>query len=172
MDPEAVFKFCPRCRAELVREHNKISCKQCGLVHYINPIPCNAVIITNDSGEIMLVERRTDPFAGKWDLPGGFIDLDEDLEGSIRREIREELGVELEDLKYVLSTHDRYLYKGVCDYTVGFIVSARIKAGENPAAADDAKSFRFFKPAELPWDDIAFASVRKGLRFFLESLKP
>lgn len=170
MGPEEVFKFCPRCQADLVFADNNVKCAKCGLVHYINPIPCNAVIITNDKAEILLVERKTEPFAGKWDLPGGFISLGENLEESMRREAREELCIELEDLKYFQSSHDKYLYRGVCDFTIGFIFTAKIVKGGEICASDDAKSYRFFKKTELPWDDIAFFSIRNALKAFLINL--
>lgn len=45
--------------------------------------------------EVLLIRRRADPWAGRWALPGGFLDLDEELETAARRELREETAVEV-----------------------------------------------------------------------------
>lgn len=48
-----------------------------------------------------------------WDMPGGFVDPDESLEGSLGRELQEELGVEATSFKYIASNPNRYDYGGV-----------------------------------------------------------
>jgi 8-oxo-dGTP diphosphatase len=51
-----------------------------------------------DSYWILLIERKKDPFAGQWALPGGFIDMDETLEAACIRELKEETGLELTNM--------------------------------------------------------------------------
>lgn len=44
---------------------------------------------------VLLVRRKHDPFAGRWALPGGFLDIEEPIEAAARRELKEETGIEL-----------------------------------------------------------------------------
>ncbi|MCR4414556.1 MAG: NUDIX hydrolase, partial [Thermoguttaceae bacterium] len=59
--------------------------------------------------KVLLIERTSDPFAGRWALPGGFVEMDESLDDAARRELREEAGLEdvfLEQL-YTFGAVDR-----------------------------------------------------------------
>ena len=57
-----------------------------------------AAVITNDKNEVLLLNHALRPFSG-WGLPGGFVSPPEQPEEAIRREIREETGIELDELK-------------------------------------------------------------------------
>ena len=50
--------------------------------------------LTDDGLRVLLVRRRQDPFAGRWALPGGFLEIEESIESGARRELREETGFE------------------------------------------------------------------------------
>jgi len=77
-----------------------------------------AAIITNDNNEVLLLNHVLRPFAG-WGLPGGFITAGEQPEEAIRREIREETGIELERLRMfrirTLERHVEMLFVAVAD---------------------------------------------------------
>lgn len=57
-----------------------------------------AAIVTNDAGEVLLLRHLLRPRAG-WGLPGGFMDAGEQPENAIRRELREETGLELDNVQ-------------------------------------------------------------------------
>jgi len=59
------------------------------------PVLAVAAIIV-DNGEILLVKRANEPARGKWSPPGGVVELGESLVDAVRREVREECGLEIE----------------------------------------------------------------------------
>ncbi len=52
-----------------------------------------AIVTLEDRQKVLLVQRKNDPFAGSWALPGGFVDENERLGDAVRRELREETGI-------------------------------------------------------------------------------
>jgi len=77
-----------------------------------------AAVITNEKNEILLLNHVLRPYSS-WGLPGGFINHGEQPEDGIRREIREETGIELESVRLfrvrIVTTHIEILFaaKGV-----------------------------------------------------------
>jgi len=60
----------------------------------------DAIILKKESNQLLLIQRAKDPFAGKWALPGGFVDMDELLEIACKRELKEETGLEISYLVF------------------------------------------------------------------------
>ena len=102
---------------------------------------------------VLLIRRKHEPFAGKWALPGGFVDEGEDLLPAARRELQEETGitdVEPEQL-FTVGTPGR----DPRGWTVSVVYRARVNpATLRPAAADDAAAVGWFPLDELP--ELAF----------------
>lgn len=67
-------------------------CPSCGVAHYRNSVPCAGVVIIRHNA-VLLVQRSNQPFAGAWDIPGGFCEEKEHPRDAARREVDEELGV-------------------------------------------------------------------------------
>jgi mutator protein MutT len=165
---EIDFPFCPKCGKSFTKiSARNTVCKDCGLDYYINPRPCNAIIITDDENRILLVRRAINPSKGLWDLPGGFIDIGETAEESVIREAKEELGVEVGNVQYLFSGYDRYEYKGLNYHTLGFVFTARIIAGEMKPL-DDVGEIQYFSEDEIPWTKLAFPVLRRTLELFLQ----
>jgi len=95
------FRYCPRCATELEMRDSappdppRPTCPNCGWVNYVNPTPTVQAWI-DDDGRFHALERNQDPFRGKWNLPGGFVEPDESGPEAIIREVREETGLEIE----------------------------------------------------------------------------
>lgn len=99
--------------------------------------------------EILLIERKNPPFKNQWALPGGFIDMDEDIETAAYRELKEETSIQ--DIRlsqmYTFGKPGRdprgrtisVVYWGQLENT-----DQKIEAG------DDAKNFRWFSVQKLP----------------------
>lgn len=165
---EIDFPFCPKCGKSFMKiSARNTVCKSCGLDYYVNPRSCNAIIIVDDKKRILLVKRAMDPAKGLWDLPGGFMDIGETAEGSVVREAKEELGVDVDELKYLFSGYDRYEYKGLNYHTLGFVFTARIVAGD-VKPLDDVAEIQYFSEDEIPWDRLAFPVLGQTLRRFLQ----
>ena len=168
-----MYKHCPNCGATYSPADyapEKIHCQKCQFDFYLSPKPCNALIIENDHGDILLVKRKFDPGKGKWDVPGGFIDPQETLEESSSREAMEELGVHIGGVEYCASYPSTYLFQGITSSILNFIVKARITGG-TLTAGDDAEEFHFFSEQEIPWDKLAFDYLHEALKDYLRLRK-
>jgi len=165
------FKFCPRCQKPLKKTSNRlIDCLSCGFHFYFAPAVTNAAIIENKKGEILLVQRKNHPKKGFWDLPGGFVEFKETIEQSLKREIKEELNINLSKIKYFSSYIGYYFYRGLDYPTLCFVFLAKL-GRKTPLAGDDANKIKFFKKEKIPFKRLAFIEVRNALKDYLESAK-
>lgn len=166
---EIDFRFCPRCGGHFAKKANNfLQCDNCILRYYVNPRPCNAVVIENNKKEIMLIERKIDPHKGMLDLPGGFVDLNESFEQSVIREIKEELQVMITDLKYIGSYYDVYEYGGITYHTLCSTFTGSIGSQE-PIPTDDVAAIQYFPKDKIPFDRLAFGGLRRAIGDYLKS---
>lgn len=89
------YKFCSVCGGSLILQKQLLVCESCGSPRYLNSAPtANAIIFKN--GRLLLTKRGNEPALGKWDFAGGFLENGEHPRDGLKREIREELGVDCE----------------------------------------------------------------------------
>jgi 8-oxo-dGTP diphosphatase len=114
-------------------------------------VTCDVAVLALRSGrlEILLIRRGNDPFAGRWALPGGFVDPAEDLESCARRELEEETGVRDARLEQLgaFGAPGRDPRGRVVSVAYLALVAAD---GVDPEAADDAAEARWFGVDSLP----------------------
>lgn len=155
------FKFCPHCRQSLTLRHeggvDRPVCPDCGFVQYLNPAPGAGVILLRDQ-RVCLVKRKFEPKIGQWSLPTGFMEWDEDVRLTARREALEETGLEVQ-LTELFAVESGILPP---DIPVLVIFYRAVECGGNLEAGDDAAEVGFFDLADLP-APIAFAAHRKVL---------
>lgn len=91
------WNFCAICGLELIQaddgESMRPHCPPCNRFYYSNPVPAACCFLTNDQGELLLVQRSIEPRKGMWTLPGGYVETGETTEEAALRELSEETGL-------------------------------------------------------------------------------
>ncbi len=160
------YKFCPQCGGALEKrllkagEPERLVCRDCGFVFYLDPKLAAIAVVPLDGGVVM-VRRSIDPGYGLWVVPGGFVDVGEPVEEAVVRETLEEahLAVRVERLLNV------YSYRDSATVVVAYLTSY---LGGELAAGDESLEARIFTPAEIPWDEIPFRSTKAALTDYLK----
>jgi NADH pyrophosphatase NudC (nudix superfamily) len=166
MDPRTAYIFCPRCGNKLKEIPEHLECTSCGFIFYINPIPCNAVVIENEKQEILLAKRKFDPKKGYWDLPGGFLKTGENYFESVKREIKEELHIEIKVTGIVGIYEDTYLFQNILNPTLLITAAAKILSGILKAD-DDVSDYKFFPREQVLQQKLSFSGIQKSLEDYL-----
>lgn len=123
------------------------------------------VIMRARQPSVLLIQRKHDPFAGMWAIPGGYVEMEESLADAARRELREETGVEVAEVEQLHTFGD--VNRDPRGRTISVAYLAIVNDGEvNAKAADDASEVGWHALARLPplafdhADIMAFAKQR------------
>lgn len=159
----APFRFCPTCGGPLEArslkpgDPDRLVCLRCGFVFYLDPKVAVGTIIDDGEGRVVLVRRAIEPGYGKWVFPGGYVDRGEHVIAAAVREAREESGLHIE----VNGLVDIYSYPG---RTPIILVYAARRIGGQLQVDEEGLEARWFAAADVPWDQLAFASTYEGMR--------
>ena len=159
------MKFCSACGQPVefrIPEGDTLPrhvCPACGTVHYVNPrivVGC----VPEAGSRILLCRRAIDPRYGYWTVPAGFMENGETLAQGAARETQEEAlaQVEVRDLLAIVDvTHARQVH---------MMFRATLLDGRY-GVGHESLEVELFEPRDIPWDLIAFPSVRFALERFL-----
>lgn len=156
------WKHCPVCTTAIEPQDGRVECPECGFVTFAHSMPTASALVSDDDGRVLLSKRAHDPAAGRWDVPGGFVEEGEHPLDCVRRELREEAGIGLAEEQLLGIWMDEYDYKGRNVATLNVYYRARLGEG-TPTPADDVAELRWFTLGEVPADDLAFAHIRDVL---------
>ncbi|SRR5260221_2750105 len=166
MEPKEVFSFCPKCGTKFNENENIKNCSNCGFRLYINSIPTVALVLTNKEGKVLLLKRKVEPQKDKLDLIGGFLELNETFEDAVLRECKEEIDVNVHNLKFIGTYHDRYLFNGLNYYIVSVAYSAIIEDESLIKLNNENSEFEFIDVNAIDDDEFAFKSLGKIIEDF------
>jgi ADP-ribose pyrophosphatase YjhB (NUDIX family) len=160
------IRHCRRCGTAIERRtppddnRERAVCPACGEIHYENPL--NVVGTVPVWGEqVLLCRRAIEPRHGFWTLPAGFMELGESTAQGAARETDEEAGarIELQGLFTVLNV--------VRVGQVHLFYRARL-LDTDFAPGSETLEARLFHEHEVPWDELAFRTVRQTLEHFFD----
>jgi ADP-ribose pyrophosphatase YjhB (NUDIX family) len=159
------MKYCSACGATVTYRipagDNRLRfvCDSCETIHYQNPKIVAGVLPTWGE-KVLLCRRAIAPRYGLWTLPAGFMENGETTEQAAARETREEANAQVGDLQLytvVSLPHVSQVY---------MIYRGELLAEDAFAPGVESLEVRLFSEAEVPWEALAFQTVRKTLEHF------
>jgi len=162
------IKYCKECGNAVVYRlpddgdtKERAVCTQCNTIHYENPL--NVVgTVPHWGDKVLLCKRNIEPRWGKWTLPAGFMELGETTAEGAARETDEEAGAQFE-LQGLFSLLNVTRVGQVHLFYRAKLLSEHFAPGIETIEA------RLFAEDEIPWDEIAFRTVKETLeRYFAD----
>lgn len=159
---------CPRCggATERIRGGWGKRCAPCRAEHFPHIHPC-AIVLVRRGDEFLLV-RKPEWASGRYSLVAGFLDFGESLEECARREVREEAGVEIADIRYVGSQ----CWPFPSQLMAGFV--AEYAGGEIQVDPDEIEDAQWFRADRMPGSLPQHRSIARWIieRFALGNHEP
>ena len=163
------IQHCPACGSHVQYRippddnRERAVCPACSRIHYENPLNVVGTLpVWND--QVLLCLRNIEPRRGFWTLPAGFMELGETTSQGALRETHEEAGAHIE-LVQLFSVMNVRQVGQVHLYYLAKLTDTHVDPGPETIEA------RLFTEAEVPWDQIAFRTVRETLKRYFEDRK-
>lgn len=182
---ENTFNFCPLCgKKNIVCDNNrKWFCSDCGFLLYCNVAAACGLVLYDDFDNVLFEVRAKEPRKGYLAIPGGFIDADERAEEGIIRECQEELGFEPENISFICTYPNTYLYKNIEYKTCDMFFSSKLPSSYKDLYAllktlhpqesevSDLKVVKVSSLEDIEKIPFAFESSKKTLIDFIKNKK-
>jgi ADP-ribose pyrophosphatase YjhB (NUDIX family) len=160
------MKFCNQCGAGIIKKipvgDNRLRyvCISCEEIHYQNP---NIVTgcIPEYEGKVLMCKRAIEPRYGYWTLPAGFMELEETSLEAALRETLEEANARVDVLDLYAVFNLQYAGQVYMMYR-SQLLDLDFSAGE------ESLEVRLFTESEIPWDEIAFTTIKQTLKFYFQ----
>lgn len=168
--PEYVLKYCPRCGSPhfITQDSGRsFRCEDCLFIYFVNSSAAVACLILNPEGHLLLCRRAEEPEKDKLDLPGGFVDPMESAEQAVKREIREELKVEILKQKFLTSFPNEYVYSGYSVFTLDLAFLCEIDSFDEIVPGDDISSVEFWDPQKINMEDLYSESMQNIINYYI-----
>jgi len=164
------MKYCSFCGDPVViripagDNRERHVCESCDTIHYHNPrIIVGCLPFYGD--KVLLCKRAIEPRKDYWTLPAGFMENGETTERGAARESFEEALAET-------TTLDLYCLYSVPEINqVFFFYRSELKHGAAFGVGEESLEVQLFAEHEIPWDNIAFYTVYKTLKYYFEDRK-
>jgi ADP-ribose pyrophosphatase len=169
-----VFHYCPRCShpSEEVGK-SPFLCSSCGLRVFFGPTVAVGAIVTDDEDRVLFIRRGRDPGKGKLGIPGGFVDVGEDLEKALIREVLEETNLHVVKLDYLTTLPNFYPYQEIKYPVTDVFYECHVEDYETLRLQEDEIDGHYFlHPTAKELDNMAFLSNRLAIEFFLKKHHP
>lgn len=139
-------------------------CPTCNTVHYENPLNVVGTVPTwgVDGAQVLLCKRNIEPRWGKWTLPAGFMEMGETTAEGAARETVEEAGAQFEMLPLFA------LMNVVKVGQVHLFYRAKLLSVDFDPGSETIEA-KLFAEADIPWDELAFQTVRETLKLYFEN---
>ncbi len=167
------FRFCPFCGTPLevrwIFQRERPTCVSCGFVHFHDPkVAVIGMVTWRD--RLLLVRRGVEPMKGQWSLPGGFMDAGEMPDAALSRELREEVGLQVE-VKRLVGIFPM-TGAGVTNQGIVLAYAVQADADEQPllVSDDDVVDAGWFTADELP-EELAFESTQSLVAAWLNAVR-
>jgi 8-oxo-dGTP diphosphatase len=112
-------------------------------------VDCVVFGLDDEDLKVLLVQRADNPFAGRWALPGGFVEMDETLDAAARRELEEETGLRIRFLEQLHTCGAVHRHPRGRVVTVAYFALVRLTDCD-PRAASDARDARWCSVSQPP----------------------
>ena len=163
----SVFNYCPSCGSKGIFFDGikELNCKECSFTLFNNVAAAVAGVLEFDQ-KILFTVRAKDPGKGKLDLPGGFVDPKESAKDALKREIKEELKIDIENPEYLDSFPNIYEYKNVVYHVCDLFFYSKIDSLPEDFDKKEIEELVLINRSEVPIDKLAFESSKMCLRSF------